>query len=59
MGCSQCFPFLLWLVTEMDLWVTVLVCRRHGIHPDEYLRDILERLPKAKTSELRTLTPAG
>jgi transposase len=34
-------------------------CRRHGINPAEYLRDVLERLPKAKTSELKSLTPAA
>lgn len=34
-------------------------CRRHGINPDEYLRDVFERLPKAKTTDLRTLTPAA
>jgi len=34
-------------------------CRRHGINPDEYLRDVFERLPKAKTSDLKSLTPAA
>jgi hypothetical protein len=34
-------------------------CRRHGINPDEYLRDVFERLPKAKTSEVKDLTPAA
>jgi transposase len=34
-------------------------CRRHGINPDEYLRDVFERLPKAKTSELKALTPSA
>jgi hypothetical protein len=34
-------------------------CRRHGINPAEYLRDVFERLPKAKTSELKSLTPAA
>jgi transposase len=34
-------------------------CRRHGINPDEYLRDLFERLPKAKTSDLKSLTPAA
>lgn len=34
-------------------------CRRHGINPDEYLRDVFERLPKAKTSEVKALTPAA
>lgn len=34
-------------------------CRRHGINPDEYLQDVFERLPKAKTSNLKSLTPAA
>ena len=34
-------------------------CRRHGINPAEYLHDVFERLPKAKTSEVQTLTPAA
>lgn len=34
-------------------------CRRHGINPAEYLHDIFERLPKAKTSEIKSLTPAA
>jgi len=34
-------------------------CRRHGINPAEYLQDIFERLPKAKTSEVPALTPAA
>ena len=34
-------------------------CRRHGINPAEYLQDIFERLPKAKTSEIKSLTPAA
>jgi transposase len=34
-------------------------CRRHGINPDEYLRDVFERLPRAKTSDLKSLTPAA
>jgi len=34
-------------------------CRRHGINPDEYLRDLFERLPRAKTSDLQSLTPAA
>lgn len=34
-------------------------CRRHRINPDEYLRDLFERLPKAKTSEVKALTPAA
>ena len=34
-------------------------CRRHGVNPAEYLQDIFQRLPKAKTSELKSLTPAA
>jgi transposase len=34
-------------------------CRRLGINPAEYLHDIFERLPKAKTSEVKSLTPAA
>ena len=34
-------------------------CRRHGINPAEYLQDLFERLPKARTSELPSLTPAA
>ena len=34
-------------------------CRRHGINPAEYLQDLFERLPKARTSALPSLTPAA
>jgi transposase len=34
-------------------------CRRHGINPAQYLQDVFERLPKAKTSEVKSLTPAA
>jgi transposase len=34
-------------------------CRRHGINPAQYLQDVFERLPTAKTSDLKSLTPAG
>lgn len=34
-------------------------CRRHGINPDEYLRDVFERLPRAKSSEVKSLTPSA
>jgi hypothetical protein len=32
-------------------------CRRQGINPAEYLQDVFERLPKAKTSQTKSLTP--
>ena len=34
-------------------------CRRHGVNPALYLRDVFERLPKAKTSEVKDLTPTA
>jgi transposase len=34
-------------------------CRRLSINPAEYLQDLFERLPKAKTSEVKSLTPAA
>ena len=34
-------------------------CRRLGINPAEYLHAVFERLPKAKTSEIKSLTPAA
>jgi len=34
-------------------------CRRLGINPAEYLQDLFERLPKAKTSEIKSLTPTA
>ena len=34
-------------------------CRRLGINPAEYLQDLFERLPKATTSQIKSLTPAA
>jgi hypothetical protein len=34
-------------------------CRRHGIDPHEYLRDVLRRLPAMKISEIAQVTPAA
>lgn len=33
-------------------------CRRHGIDPHEYLRDVLQRLPTLKNIDLAAITPA-
>jgi len=33
-------------------------CRRHGINPFGYLRDLFTRLPAAKISEIKRFTPA-
>ena len=34
-------------------------CRRYGIDPHEYLRDVLSRLPAMKNTEIETVTPAA
>ena len=34
-------------------------CRRHGINPFDYLKDLFTRLPAAKITEIRLFTPAG
>lgn len=34
-------------------------CRRHGIEPQEYLTDVLTRLPNMKIAEVATLTPSN
>jgi transposase len=33
-------------------------CRRHGINPFEYLKDLFTRLPAAKITEIKDLMPA-
>jgi len=33
-------------------------CRLHGINPNEYLRDVLSRLPGAKVTDVHKFTPA-
>jgi hypothetical protein len=34
-------------------------CRRRGINPNDYLTDVLRRLPNATVSELDSLLPAN
>ena len=34
-------------------------CRRRGINPDSYLKDVLVRLPDMKTSQLKDYTPGA
>jgi hypothetical protein len=34
-------------------------CRRHGINPFEYLKDLFTRLPEAKITEIKQFTPAA
>ena len=33
-------------------------CRRHGINPFEYLKDLFTRLPSAKITQIKEFTPA-
>ena len=40
------------------LYSLVASCRRHGVDPYEYLRDVLTRLPGATTSQVEGFTPA-
>ncbi len=41
------------------LYTIVESCRRRGIDPSAYLRDIFSRLPSATTSQIKGLTPAA
>jgi transposase len=34
-------------------------CRRHGINPFDYLKDLFTRLPSAKITEIKQFTPSG
>jgi hypothetical protein len=34
-------------------------CRRHGINPFEYLKDLFTRLPAAKITQIRDFTPTA
>ena len=41
------------------LYTIVESCRRRGIDPLAYLRDVLTRLPSMNVSEIKTITPAA
>jgi hypothetical protein len=34
-------------------------CRRHGINPFEYLKDLFARLPAAKITQIKEFTPTA
>jgi hypothetical protein len=34
-------------------------CRRHGLNPFDYLKDLFTRLPAAKITEIEQFTPAA
>ena len=40
------------------MYTVVQNCKMHGINPEEYLKDVLGRLPHIKADEARELTPA-
>jgi len=37
----------------------IVSCRRRGINPQEYMTDVLRRLPMAKTTDIQDLLPAN
>jgi hypothetical protein len=45
-------------VTNAILMTVMLNCKMHGINPEEYLKDVLSRLPHITNAEARELTPA-
>ncbi len=34
-------------------------CRRHGINPFDYLKDLFTRLPAAKITQIKEFTPTA
>jgi transposase len=34
-------------------------CRRHGLNPFDYLKDLFTRLPAAKIPQIKEFTPAA
>ena len=41
------------------LYTLIESCKRRGINPQEYLRDVLARLPTMKITQVTQLTPAN
>jgi transposase len=41
------------------IYTIIQSCRRYGINPQEYLTDVLQRLPSMTTSQVRDLLPAN
>jgi len=41
------------------IYSIIVSCRRHGIEPWDYLRDVLQRLPAMKQSQLASVLPAN
>ena len=45
-------------VQSAIIMTVLLNCKMHGINPEEYLKDVLARLPHITAAEARELTPA-
>ena len=41
------------------IYTLIQSCRRYGINPQEYLTDILQRLPSMTSNQVRELLPAN
>jgi transposase len=41
------------------IYSIIISCRRRGINPQDYLTDVLARLPSLKTSQIHELLPAN
>ena len=41
------------------IYTLIQSCRRHGLNPQEYLTDVLQRLPSMTNSQVRELLPAN
>jgi transposase len=41
------------------IYSIIVSCRRRGLNPQEYLTDVLRRLPTAKTTDIHRLMPAN
>ena len=40
------------------IYSILISCRRRGLNPQEYLTDVLARLPTAKITQIQDLLPA-
>jgi hypothetical protein len=41
------------------IYSILVSCRRRGVNPQQYLTDVLDRLPTANTSDIQDLLPAN
>jgi hypothetical protein len=41
------------------MYTLLISARNHGVDPQAYLQDVIERLPSARTGELDALLPAN